>query len=235
MSTIFIIILVLIIIILVIGIVCFFYIRNKVRDFSKKVFDTTDIIEGFKKQEIEYQETPKSLSSLDSVYVPKILKDFPNLNIDEMKEIASNCVRNYYNCLNKKEFIELSYGNNNYNNMVTEKINNIRDKDVTYNNLTIYKTVINSYSNKKGSCIITFQLALSYIDKSNKKVQKRVNVDMIYIYDEVEANCEYGVSLNCQNCGAPIKVLGIKTCPYCGTGVVDYIPKTWKVNNIYEK
>lgn len=238
MSTTLIIILVLVLIILIILIGLFFYARERVREFSKKVFDTPDIVEGFKKQGMEFRETPKSLSSLDSVLIPEILKDFPNLNIDEMKEIASNSVRNYYNSINKRELISNEYNNDNFNNMIVEKIRNIENDDVRYDNLKIHRVVINSYNNKNGSCVITFQMAIEYYlkkEKKNNKVQDRVNVDLIYVYDETKVDNVNGVSLNCKNCGAPIKVLGIKSCPYCGTGVVDYIPKAWKVNNVYNK
>ncbi len=43
-----------------------------------------------------------------------------------------------------------------------------------------------------------------------------------------------GIALNCPNCGAPIKDLGVKTCSYCGTGVIDLVKKTWILNDIQE-
>ena len=58
---------------------------------------------------------------------------------------------------------------------------------------------------------------------------------MIYIYDSKDIKDKYGVSLNCKNCGGPIKELGTKTCPYCGTGVVDIMSKTWEINDLYRK
>ncbi len=203
-----------------------------------KVFNTPDIMEGFKQQEIEYENTPKSLSSLDSVLIPRILADFPNMNIEEMRQITENSVRNYYNSLNKRKLIENEYSNNHLNNMILERIEDLMGTDVKYDSLKIHRTVINSYNNKKGSCVITFQMAIQYYyvkNKKKKKVQDRVNVDLIYIYDEQQVKDADGVSLNCPNCGAPIRMLGIKTCPYCSTGIVDFLTKTWRVNNIYQK
>lgn len=233
-----IVILVLILVILFIIIGLIFYIRNKIRDISMKVFNTPDIMEGFKEQEIEYENTPKSLSSLDSVLIPRILEDFPNMNIEEMRQIAENSVRNYYNSLNKRKLIENKYNNNHLNNMILERIEDLMNSDIKYDSLKIHRTVINAYNNKKGSCVITFQMAIQYYyqnNKKRKKVQDRVNVDLIYIYDEQQVKDADGVSLNCPNCGAPIRMLGIKTCPYCSTGIVDFLTKTWRVNNIYQK
>lgn len=228
--------LILVILFIIIGLII--YIRNKVRDISMKVFNTPDIMEGFREQEIEYENTPKSLSSLDSVMIPRILEDFPNMNIEEMRQIAENSVRNYYNSLNKRKLIENSYSNNHLNKMILERIEDLMDSDIKYDSLKIHRTVINSYNNKKGSCVITFQMAIQYYyqkNKKRKKVQDRVNVDLIYIYDEQQVKDADGVSLNCPNCGAPIRMLGIKTCPYCSTGIVDFLTKTWRVNNIYQK
>lgn len=238
MSTTFIIILTLTLIILIISAFIFFSVTKTIRDFSKQVFNTANIIEGFKKQEIEYEETPKSLSSLDSVLIPKILNDFPHLNIDSMKQIAQNGIRDYYDSLNSRTLKESSYNNANLNSMLLSKIENLKNQDTKYNKLHIHKTVINSYNNQKGSCIITFQSAIEYTlheNNKDKKIQERINVDMIYIYDDTHIKGASGVSLNCENCGAPIKMLGIKTCPYCETGIIDYIPRVWKINNIYTK
>ncbi len=238
MATNLIIILVLILIILLIIIGVYLYIRNKVRNISQQIFNTPNIMEGFKKQELEYQSTPKSLSSLDSVLMPKILKDFPNLNIDEIKKMAENSVMTYYNGLNNKKIKEKYYMSEHFLKLIQEEMVNVENSDISYKNIKIHRTVINAYDNKKGSCIITFQSAVEYYKgKKDKEVrtQVRVNTEMIYIYDDTKVEDTYGVSLNCHNCGAPIKMLGIKTCPYCGTGIVDYVSKTWKVNNIYEK
>lgn len=238
MTTNLIIILVLILIIILIVIGVYLYIRNRVRNISQQIFNTPNIMEGFKKQELEYQNTPKSLSSLDSVLVPKILDDFPNLNIDEIKKIAENSVMVYYNGLSNKKQEEQYYMSDHFWKLIQEEMVNVENSDISYKKIKIHRTVINAYDNKKGRCIITFQSAVEYYKgQKNKeeKMQVRVNTEMIYIYDDTQVEDAHGVSLNCHNCGAPIKMLGIKTCPYCGTGTVDYVSKTWKVNNIYEK
>ena len=56
----------------------------------------------------------------------------------------------------------------------------------------------------------------------------------IYIIDENKIDYHARVGLNCPNCGAPIKNLGLKTCDYCGSGVIDIVKKTWFLNNFRE-
>lgn len=238
METTTIIILVLVLLVIISSVCVYFFFKNKVEDFSRKVFGTSNIFEGFKKQELEYSETPKSVSSMDSVLIPKINQDFPNLDVNELKQMAENAIRLYYKSLEQKKVLDIDNANDNLINKLNIKIEEIKNSNISYSNVKFHRTVINSYTNKKGSCIVTFQSSLEYLTKNKKetvKVQDRVNTELIYIYDETEIKDTYGVSLNCKNCGAPIKKLGTKTCPYCGTGVVEFTKKTWKVNDIYER
>lgn len=234
MKTTTIIILVLILLIIVSSVCVYFFFKAKIESLSMTLFGTKNILEGFKKQEIEYQNTPKSVSSLDQVIKPNILKDFPQINFEELTSMVEDAINTYYLSLEKGKLQNNIYASDNLNNKIITKINELKDKKEEVKNVKIHKTVINSYSNKKGSCIITFQSSLEYL-KNNTKEQERLNTDLIYVYDETDVKDMYGVSLNCKNCGGPIKNLGEKTCPYCGTGVVEYTTKVWKVNDIYEK
>ena len=87
-----IIILLLILIILFICVFCYMYIKKKITIFSKNLFGTTNIIDGLKQQELEYNNTPKSVSSLDSIVIPCILKDFPNLDTNELLSMVKNTI-----------------------------------------------------------------------------------------------------------------------------------------------
>lgn len=212
-------------------------IKNKISHISKQVYGTSNILEGFKKQEEELAETPKSVSSLNEVILPKIKKDFPNFNFNEMISIAESGLRTYFESLSASKLKEISNSTPKFNEKVSSIIEDCLKKNIKYESFKIHRTVINSYQNKNGICTITFQSAIEYYllkDGSKKRIQDRFSTDMIYIYDDTDIEEGYGISLNCQNCGAPIKKLGIKSCPYCGTGVVDLMSKTWKVNNIYK-
>jgi len=233
-TTIIILILILVCLLVIIGI--FFYIRGKLRNLSQEVFGTTNIIEGFKNQEIEYSTTPKSVSSMDSVIIPKINKDFPTLNVEELKSSARKSITTYYDSLNKKKYLPIAKINSSLETKIKDQINNL-SKDEKYTNLKFHRTVISSYTNEKGLCKITVQSSLEYekeTSKNKKLTQDRINVDFIYIYDDTLVKDAQGVSLNCPNCGAPIKKLGIKTCPYCDTGLVEFTSKVWQISDIYK-
>ncbi len=235
-STIIILILILAIVLSIIFLV--FYLKEKIENFSLQVFGTKNIMEGFKRQELEYSETPKSLSSMDSVIIPKITKDFPHINIEELKRQAENTLVECYTSVENKKVKELNKVSTKLQNNLINQIDKIKDKDISYFDFRIHRTVLHSYTNINGLCAVIFQSSLEYIKrtkKNSKKNQIRVNTEIVYVYDETDIEGEYGVSLNCHNCGAPIKNLGEKHCSYCGTGVVEFATKTWKVNDIYKK
>ncbi len=64
-------------------------VRMKLRNFSRMAFGTDDLMKGFQDAELEAQQTPRSLAGMDSVYLPMIMKDFPEFNID----VAKNHIR----------------------------------------------------------------------------------------------------------------------------------------------
>ncbi|MDE5888951.1 MAG: hypothetical protein K2H20_02920, partial [Bacilli bacterium] len=234
-TTIIILSLIFIIIVAIVGVII--YVKNKLSKLSNEVFGTPNIIEGFKRQELELSETPKSVSSLDSVLIPKIKKDFPDLNINEIKSLAENSLIKYFSSLEKGKVQKIENINDKLISRIEQDIENINKSEEKISGLKIHRTVINSYKNNSGACIITFQSSLEYIKetkKEKKKVQSRYNTNVIYVYDETKVKGAYGVSLNCKNCGAPIKELGVKSCPYCETGIVVTISKIWKIDDIFE-
>ncbi len=64
-------------------------VRQKLRSFSRMAFGTDSLMDGLQRTELEAQQTPKSLSGMDSTYLPMIKKDFPEFNVD----VAKNHVR----------------------------------------------------------------------------------------------------------------------------------------------
>lgn len=209
-----------------------FYIKNKIERLSNTIFGTKNIINGFKEQEIEFANTPKSLSGMDTVLIPKINKDFPSINIEELKSIAENAIILYYESLKSGKLKNIPKATTKLKNKIYQDIE--ASKHIKYSNINIHRTVLNSYDNKKGLCKIILQSSLEYQKETKnkkEKVQDRINVELIYIYEESQGN----ISLNCPNCGAPIKTLGIKDCPYCSSGIIEMLSKTWQIDDIYHK
>ena len=67
-----------------------FFVMFKVRQISREFFGTPSLIEGLKRQEALEADTPKSVSGMTSVELPRIEKDFPEFHWPEWKQRCEN-------------------------------------------------------------------------------------------------------------------------------------------------
>ena len=226
----------LIVLLIIIAIIFSVYliIKRKIKNFSKEFFGTSDIKKAIKDLEIEAQTTPKSLAGMESIVLPRIKEDFPHLNINELKSIAENKIMGCFTAIDES---------NSYAHFETEKIENwVKDKiekNLKYDSVKIHKTIINTYEKRNKIATIKLRTALEYVCTDNKgiskKVQPRFETEFIYIIDSSKiAESQKELSLNCPNCGAPIKNLQEKVCVYCNCGIIDIVKKVWTFNNIRE-
>ncbi len=181
--------------------------------------------------EVENSTTPKSVAGMTSLYLPKIKKDFPEFQYDEMKVRAENALTSY--------LLAISSMNPSF---LKEEVRE------TYRDIKIHRTELANYRKRNGRCIVTFQSSLQSFytktDGSGKLLagnaqlytQTKYNVDVIYIQDRelVEKETDLSLGLNCPNCGAPISTLGSKVCEYCGTPIVELNIYAWTFSNIEE-
>lgn len=210
------------------------YFRYKIRNFLNKAgFSGVNIADVIEEAKIEDQELPKSLSSMDSIYLTNIKKDFPDLNINELKAESERIILDVYNAIEKKNSSGLKGKIKSFTN---DLINDYNSKNVKFNNLKFHKTVVSKYSNTNGIATITFGSSFEYylnIDGKETKVQDRVKTEFIYVIDIDKVSAEKKVlGINCPNCGGPIKSLGDLQCSYCGTGLKNIYRHSFTCNNI---
>lgn len=232
-----IVILVLILIILITLIICFVYIKNKVENFSRKWFGTKDFFEGINKRKIEMEEMPKTPYGIDALVLTEIAKDFPNLNINEMKKHAENCILLSIKSILNNKVEKFNNISENYKSTLQNIINDQKENrmKISITNIKMHKTVINKYDREESKCRLVFQSAVGYrINKNGeiKKYEERINTEFIYVYNYKNIQSHESISLKCPSCGAPIQDLSVKTCPYCKSGIIDLATKTWVLNDI---
>lgn len=219
-------------VILLILFISFCYIKVKK---TLKSYGINSLKETIEKAQFEDEETPKSLSSMDSIYLERINKDFPELNVNELKRMSEETILKCLNAIENKNSKDIK--NKKLKAFVDSRIEDLKNKSISYDNIKIHKTVVSKYENSNGIATIYFGSSLEYFYQKDggikKKVQDRFKVEYIYVYDidKVPINQKV-LGLNCPNCGSPIKTLNEKNCEYCGSKILDIVKKSWTCNDI---
>lgn len=196
------------------------------------------------------EEEVKSVSAMTSLMLPRIVKDFPGFEYDEMREKVKLAVISYLGAISQGNADMLtdvaSEVRRNVENTISTMNNNRVSKH--YDSVKIHQCEITQYNKNAGRCVINFQMSVEYFEyttdtagnvtegSKTSKHQTRYNADLVYVQDReiVEQSEGNSLGLNCPNCGAPVKMLGAKSCPYCGTGIVELNLNAWMINRIYE-
>lgn len=232
----------------VIGIIL--YLRQKTRELSRSLFGTEDITKAAEQMRQDYATTPKSVSAMTSLLLPKIVSDFPDFQYDEMKERANNVLTGYLQAVTAANAALMKDGNTELKQQLADHIQmrSTQDTREHFDAVRIHRTEINQYRKTGGRCIITFQSSLEcihYITDADQQIidgtksykyQTKYNTDLIYIQDRslIENELDNALGVNCPNCGAPLSSLGAKVCEYCGTPVIEINIHAWSFSNIEE-
>lgn len=242
-----IIVLVLILILVIIGYIAYRNISKKVRGYSKMIFGTESISKGLGQMQAEYAETPKSVSSATGLYLPRIVRDFPEFHYDEMKERAENVLVSYLRGIDGQNAALLAEGTEELREKLSMHISMLKAQNIRehYEGIRVHRTEIHQYRKEKGRCSIIFQSAVEYkhyseqqgriiAGRNDLKSQAKYNVRMIYVQDRnvIEDTRDAALGLNCPNCGAPLSGLGAKVCAYCDTPLVEFSIRIWNFSDV---
>lgn len=227
-------------------------IKRKIREISRMAFHTDSFLNGYRQQETQLAETPRSVNGMTRILLPQIQADFPEFNYDEFKGQAVTVLKAYLNAvedgnteaLKRVEADELVDA---AREIITDL--NSQGQKAHFDDVRVHQTEISDYSYKDGCCVVRFQSSVGHLvfvtDETGKVVSgskelKRQTVyetDLTYIQDVslLKDNGKYtSYSLNCPNCGAPVKNLGTKFCEYCGTGIKEINIHSWHFTAIRE-
>lgn len=224
------------------------FIRRKTREISRTLWGTDSLSQGVEQMKREYSCTPKSVSAMTSLLLPKIVDDFPDFEYDEMRERAQNVLLSYLRAIEAKNTSLITDGTAELKEEAANRIKSLESEDLQerFGQIKIHRTEISQYRRTKGRCLITFQTAIEYyhtiknaagaITEGSKeyKFQTKYNVDMAYIQDRnlVENELDHALGINCPNCGAPLSKLGAKVCEYCDTPIIEINIHAWSFVNI---
>lgn len=230
------------------GYIAYRHIRDKVRTFTRMAFGSDTLRGSFENMDREMEITPKSVSAATKLYLPQILRDFPEFHHDEMRNRAENVLVGYLSGINEKNPARLPEGiAGELREKLELKISALDNEGAEehFRNIRIHRTEIKTYRKLKGRCSIIFQSAVQYehfkvcggnvIEGAEDRLeQSRYNIEMIYIQDRdlAENQADAGLAVNCPNCGAPLPELGARKCLYCDTPVEEFNIRIWYFSDV---
>jgi hypothetical protein len=218
-----------------------------IRSFLNKAgLSINELLKMHKDMKEEQSHTPKQISGMTSVYLPMILKDFKEFNLDEIYLLTEKSLRTIFKAIERKDMALI---NGKDFNMINKKIKlqleDLIDSDIIYkyDDINFHKHAIKSYENKGGVAKLEIVSSLEYyftktkngkeLYKNEYKEQVSYITTYVYIADETAYKKDIDVyGLNCPNCGAVIRALDKKECSYCHTGLnikVIELLKCWKL------
>lgn len=225
-------------------------IREKVRNFTRLAFGSDTISGSFQNMEREMEITPKSVSANTRLYLPQILRDFPEFHYDEMKNRAENILTGFLMGIDEKNRSRMQESTTaELREKLEMRITALDNENAEehFRDILIHRTEIRQYRRIKGRCSIIFQSAVQYYHfksrggavtegSESRLEQSRYNVEMIYIQDRdvIENQADSGLAMNCPNCGAPLPKLGAKKCLYCDTPIVEFSIRIWNFSDVDE-
>ncbi len=219
-----------VIILIIFILLVFFYLKYKIRQIFGNI-TIKDIMNTAKEFE---EELPKSVGSMDSIYLNNLLRDFPTLNINEIKKIAEKDLYTYFQAIEEEN--KNLVVSDTVRKKVEIKIKELKGKSISYSKFKIHRIVLNKYENKNSIATITIAISLEYQEKKDShstKVQERYRIEYIYVVDSSKVNEKKKVlGIHCPNCGSPITSLGEKNCSYCNSSIVDIVKRIWALNGI---
>lgn len=189
-------------------------------------------------------ETPASISAMTSIYLPRIMKDFPELNYEEMKNISETTLKSFFQCIDKGTLDKEKITGENLREIIRQRIdsNNSLGKRESFKGIKIHRTEIRDYVSKGSFCRITLQSAVEYMYSDDEivspatKCQTKWDQEWLYIQDPDKLpdsiKASDGLGLVCPNCGGPIKSIGIRACEYCGSAIVPINMRVWELHEI---
>lgn len=214
-----------------------------IRDWSRKTGAVLQALELGKAAEEMRRQTPCSVNGMTRILLPRIAEDFPEFTYPEFKARAENLLLSYFSAITAGQPDLLSEPSPVLREQVRQEIDHQKMADcrTAYSEVVIHQTELADYRRQDGECRVVFQSAVGYQLQTGQgepeQLQTRYNVELLYIQDAEAARAhqlDAAFSLNCPNCGAPIRNLGSKFCEFCGTAVQEVNQYAWSFGRIYE-
>ena len=204
--------------------------------------DLFDVLKNHKSLAYDEYTREKDIGGLTKILEPKILEDFSDFNKELLYSTAEKNLRKIFDAIENKSMTEIKKDDDFVfmQNNIEECINDLkmRNVNVSYGDITFHSHAIKDYEKKNGMATITTSSTVGYYYKNDDK--KNVYPDLkretkytckfVYVYDETKLKRnDVAITVNCPNCGAPLRNFGAGNCEYCSSHVEAINLKAWKM------
>jgi hypothetical protein len=165
-------------------------------------------------------EKPRSLSSLESVVLPKILKDFPEFNARVFAERVRRDARTYYESGVQGKMLFADDATENFKADFEDRM-----PDDVAGGINVRRVTIAAYDGATRKKLLTCQAAVGFTDKTDTPRERRLV--LVYVAGYADDPESPVMGFNCPNCGAPLPAVGARVCVYCGTAFSAPVSLGW--------
>jgi len=172
-------------------------------------------------------EKPRSLSSLESVVLPKLLKDFPDFNARIFGQRVRRDAKTYYESGAQGKVLYRDDATMEFRESFEDRL-----PDDVKDGIDVHRITVAAYDNAARRKFLTCQAAVGYRDKTETAREKRLVLTYVAGYaDDPESEV---VGFNCPNCGGPLPAVGARVCVYCGTAFTAPVSLGWMLMDAKE-
>ncbi len=165
-------------------------------------------------------EKPRSLSSLESVVLPKILRGFPDFNARVFAERVRRDAKTYYESGVQGKMLFTDDATEAFKEDFEDRL-----PDDVAGGIEIHRVTIAAYDNATRKKLLTCQASVGYTDNTETPRERRLILMYVAGYaDDPESPV---MGFNCPNCGAPLPAVGAHVCAYCGTAFSAPVSLGW--------
>ena len=193
-----------------------------------RVGNLASLLNGILKgADYEAETTPKSLSSAEPLLLDRIRRDFPEYNPELIRQRVMKDAKTFYESAHAGTCL---YGDG-ISDQLRERLTSFLPPDVA-GNVQVHKAVLAAYDDHSEDRVLTFQAAASFRDTGGTTRQRRLILKYLAAWS---TDTLTGVKrANCPNCGAPVPIVGSKTCQYCGTALKVWAGTGWLLTDLKE-
>ncbi len=224
------------------------WIRRRLRGLARAAFGVSSLRQGLAQQADRLAYAPKSISGMTEIYLPQIVRDFPQFDWPQFRQQAENTLRAALLAISAGDEGMLADADAALREQVHLRLEDLRQRGLReiYEDICIHRTEITRYRKERGICTVTLQSAVGHrqytlrgdavvAGEKDRPRQTKYNLELAYVQDAQKAGVSgASVGLVCPHCGAPVTQLGQKVCEYCGMGQVELNLRAWALHRLEE-